>query len=214
MKPKDKEINAEAERLNGAAFQLFVAGSYQKAREGYLNAVEKAPNWERPYLGLGQTYFFEAKPNLPEALKCFRRVVELSPEWPEGHHWLGTVQEKNGELEDAVKSFEQASRLAPSDTRPLISLGVCLTRLKRYDDAIRHLRHGIELKPHYGEASAHLFLADALIQSGQTDAACSEWKFIAQLPPTYPEYKSASKEAKKLLEIHGCAGLSKRRGKR
>src|SRR5262249_7774669 len=114
MKPNDKEIT-EAERLNGEAFQLFIAGSHGEARERYLNAIEKAPNWAPPYLGLGQTYFFEGKPNLPEALKCFRRVVELSPEWPEGHQWLGSVQEKNGDLEEAVKSFERASRLAPSD---------------------------------------------------------------------------------------------------
>ena len=126
---------------------------------------------------------------------------------------MGTAQEQNGELNHAAQSFERAIRLAPSDTRPLVSLGVCLTRLKQYTLAISHLRRAIELKPHYAEASAHLFLADALKESGQIDAACKEWQMVLKMPTEYPECDEAKKEANKLLERHCASRLTKRRHK-
>jgi len=93
-------------------------------------------------------------------------------------------------------------------------LGVCLTRLKQFAAAIPHLRRAINLKPHYAEASAHLFLADALKGSGQIDAACREWKLVLEMPNEYPEYDSAKKEANQLLEQHCGSRSSERRRKR
>lgn len=137
------------------------------------------------------------------AIRAFRRVVELSPDWGEGHNWLGTAQEQQGELREALASLERAISLAPEDTRPRIALGVCLTRLKDYTAAITHLRHAIALKPHYAEASAHLFLADALRQSGQIDAAREEWRLILNMPSEYSDYEHPAKEARELLKKYG-----------
>jgi Tfp pilus assembly protein PilF len=205
---------AEAKEHQSEGFQLLAGGSYAKAREQFLKAIEKNPNWAPPHLGLGQTFFFQKKPDLTNAVQSFRRVVELSPEWVEGYHWLGVAQEKTGDLHDAVGSFEHAIRLAPSDTRPLICLGVCLTRLKQFAAAIPHLRRATNLKPHYAEASAHLFLADALKGSGQLDAACREWKLVLEMPIAYPEHDSAKKEARQLLEQHCGSRSAERRRKR
>jgi tetratricopeptide (TPR) repeat protein len=205
---------AEAKEHHSEGFQLLTLGSYAEARERFLEAIEKNPNWAPPHLGLGQTFFFQKKADLRNAIQSFRRVVELSPDWVEGYHYLGAAQEKNGELHEAVGSFEQAIRLAPSDTRPLISLGVCLTRLKQFAAAIPHLLRAIDLKPHYAEASAHLFLADALKGNGQLDAACREWKRVLEMPIAYPEYGSAKKEAKQLIEQHCGSRSTKRQRKR
>jgi tetratricopeptide (TPR) repeat protein len=79
-------------------------------------------------------------------------------------------------------------------------LGVCLTRLKDYAAAITHLRQGIALKPHYAAASAHLFLAEALRQSGQMDAARDEWRLVLSMPSEYPDYEQPRKEATALLK--------------
>jgi protein O-GlcNAc transferase len=190
---------AESQEHHRTGFQLLSEGTYAKAREQFLKAIEKNPYWASPYLGLGQTFFLQNNPNLKEATKAFRHVVELKPEWVEGYHWLGSAQEKIGALEEAVTCYREAIRIAPSDTRPLISLGVCLTQLKRFTDAIACLRHAISLKPPYAIASAHLFLADAQRANGQIDAACKEWQLVLDLPSEYPEYNSAKKEATQRL---------------
>jgi len=207
-------VIAEAKQHHSNGFRLLAAGSYAKAREQFLKAIEKDQNWGSPHLGLGQTFFFAKKPNFNKAVQSFRRAIELSPDSVEGYNWLGLAQQQNGELNHAVQSFERAIRLAPTDARPLVSLGACLTRLKQYTLAISHLRRAIELKPHYAEASAHLFLADALKESGQIDAACKEWQMVLKMPTEYPEYDEAKKEADQLLERHCASRPTKQRSKR
>jgi tetratricopeptide (TPR) repeat protein len=193
----------EAKEQLALGRQLLASGSCARARKHFLKAIQMCPEDAQLYLALGQSFFFQKKPDLAEAIRAFHRVVDLSPDWGEGHNWLGTAQEKQGKLSEAVASLERAISLAPEDTRPRIMLGVCLTRLKDYAAAITHLRQGIALKPHYAEASAHLFLADALRQSGQIDAAREEWRLIFDMPSEYPDYENPRKEARRLLKKYG-----------
>lgn len=193
---------AEAEEHHRRGFQLLSEGSYQQARDQFLSAIYKNPEWASPYLGLGQTYFFQDKPDLKEATKAFRRVVELTPDWVEGYHWLGATQQREGRLEGAVSSYREAIRVAPSDTRPLIALGTCLTEMGKFAEAVGCLRRAVDLNPPYAAASAHLFLADALKGNGELEAACLEWRVVLDLSSRYPEYESAKKEAAKRLREH------------
>ncbi len=194
---------AEAKKQLALGWQLHISGSYARARQYFLKAIQICPDDAQLHLLLGQSFFFQRRPNPAEAVRAFRRVVDLSPDWGEGHYWLGTVQEKRGQLREAVASFERAISLAPDDARPRIMLGVCLTRLKDYTTAIIHLRQGIALKPHYGEASAHLLLADALRQNRQIDAAREEWRRVLEMPSGYPDYEHPHKEARGLLKKYG-----------
>ena len=59
----------EAKEHQTEGFQLLAAGSYTKAREQFLKTIEKNPNWASLYLGLGQTFFFEKKPDLTKAVQ-------------------------------------------------------------------------------------------------------------------------------------------------
>jgi tetratricopeptide (TPR) repeat protein len=204
---------AESQEHHRRGFRLLSESSYQEARDQFLAAIQKNPEWVSPYLGLGQTYFFQENPDLNAATKSFRRVVELKPDWVEGHHWLGAAQEKAGALEDAVKSYREAIRIAPSDTRPLIALGVCLTEMGQFAEAVVRLRSAVALNPPYAVASAHLFLGDAFRGNGELDAACQEWRLVLGLSSDYPDYESAKKEATKRLTEH-CMPPQERRHKR
>lgn len=204
---------AESEEHHRRGFQLLAENSYVEAREQFLKAIEKNADWASPYLGLGQTFLFQEKPDLEEATNAFRRVVELKPDSVEGYHWLGSALERNGALEGAVQCYREAIRIAPSDTRPLISLGVCLTQLKLYTEAVACLRRGISMNPPYGVASAHLFLADALKASGQIDAACKEWRVVLDLPSVYPDHDSAKQEATLRLKEHSLSSHKSRRAR-
>ena len=154
---------AEAEEHYCRGFQLLTEGSYAQSRAEFYKAIETCPDFHSAYLGLGQTFLFQRKPELPEAKQAFRRVIELRPKGGEGYYLLGTVQERSGATADAVASYKRAVKLMPSDTRPLVALGACLIRSKRFGDAVIYLRRAVKLKPPYGEASAHLWLAEALL---------------------------------------------------
>ena len=193
---------AEAEEHYRRGCQLLIEGSYAQSQAEFYKAIEACPDFHSAYLGLGQTFLFQRKPELSEAKKAFCRVIELRPKGGEGYHWLGTVQERSGATADAVTSYKRAVKLMPSDTRPLVALGACLIRSKRFGDAVMVLRRAVKLKPPYGEASAHLWLADALLGKGQKKAACEKWKLVLTLAAVYPEGDSAHKEARERLKQH------------
>ena len=194
-----KALASEAKKYKKAGYEFLAVGSYRKAREQFSKAIELCPDEASLHLGLGQTFFFQNKPNFERALEEFHRATAISPLLPEAHLWLGSAQEKSGQLNEAVSSFRTAIKLNPTDTRALISLGLCLTELEDYVAAVDSLRRAIKLKPHYGEASARLFLADALKKSGRIKEACKEWQEILKMPREYPDHDGPMKEAKELL---------------
>jgi len=178
-------------------------GSCVEARVQFQKALELSPNSPQVELAIGESYFFQAKPDITNASQAFRRVTVLRPDWVEGFNWLGAALQKQGRLSEAADCFERAVALAQNDPRHQISLGTCLTQLKKYTAAITHLRAGIALKPHYAKASAHLFLAEALRLSGQIKAAREVWELILTLPAEYPDEKGPHEEARNRLRKYG-----------
>jgi tetratricopeptide (TPR) repeat protein len=93
--------------------------------------------------------------------------------------------EESGDLPGATAEYARATDLDGTDPRFWIARGVALLQLRHHDEAARCLITGIDLKPHYGEADARVFLADALWQSGRkADAGWSGWPFRRWNRPT------------------------------
>ncbi len=61
---------------------------------------------------------------------------------------------------------------------------------------------GVDLKPHYCEGDARLFLADSLLQLGLKRKAIEQWQLVAAMAPQYPGYEAVSEEAKRKLGEH------------
>jgi Flp pilus assembly protein TadD len=107
--------------------------------------------------------------------------------------------EASGDLAGAVAAFARATKLDGSDPRFWISRGVALLKLRHLEEAIRRLRTGVDLKPHYGEADARVFLAEALWLAGQRREAEQQWLHVSRMAPMYPGYRTPIDEAKRRL---------------
>ena len=112
----------------------------------------------------------------------------------------GISLEEAGDLAAASTAFARATELDGSDPRFWISRGVALLQLRHFGEAARCLRAGVDLKPHYGEADARVFLADALWQAGRQKEAEDEWLTVSKMTPTYPGYDNPINEAKRRLK--------------
>ena len=88
------------------------------------------------------------------------------------------------------------------DPRFSIAYGVCLQHLGHWQESAKQLQHGIDLKPHYCEGDARLFLAESLLQLGLKKKAIEQWKLVAAMEPEYPSYEAVPNEAKKKLGEH------------
>jgi len=61
------------------------------------------------------------------------------------------------------------------------------------------LTRGVALKPHYAEADARLFLAEALKSNGNAKLAREQLEIVASMEPSYPSYDEPIDEATRQL---------------
>ena len=147
----------------------------------------------------GHAHFFAEPPKYEMAKTCFDKVVALAPQWAEGYHWLASTLDQLNRLEEAATAYRKAIRFDPKDPRARIAIGVLLARLGHMKEAIFELEGGIALKPHYAEADARLFLADAYERAKQIEKAKEQWRIVEGMDPCYPSGDKPMIEARQRL---------------
>jgi len=168
-----------------------------QATEAGCTDVAAQAHWQ-----LGQIHFFAKTPDLSAALESFSAATRLAPDWAEAHLWEANTLADLDRPEEAALAYLEAVRRDPADPRIHISLGRCLAEMGRYDDAIAAYREGIRRKPDYGEISARMMLADALMESGDTTGAITEWKSVLRQKGTAEDEEEEQALARTLLAQH------------
>jgi tetratricopeptide (TPR) repeat protein len=154
----------------------------------------------------GHDLFFADPPDYRAAMECFRQVTELAPDWAEGHQCLASAYDQLWDEKRAAEEYQIAHRLAPTDSRALIALGLLRTKQRRYKEAVRLLEAGVALKPHYCYADAKLFLAEAYVGARKIKKAIEQWQDVLKLEPMYPSFDAPMQEAQRKLQEHGVTG--------
>jgi protein O-GlcNAc transferase len=193
---------SSAKESHEKAWVLYLEERYPEAEKVLRENIVRFPDYAPSHLLLGQIQFFSEEPDFDAALMEFREVVRIGPSSQEGHHWLGSAFEHVGQTDDAIASYREAIRLAPEDPRPHVALGNCFIRKGWYSEAIKLLRKGLELKPYCTETDVRVFLAEALLKTGQTKAACAEWRRVTEIEEGYPSYGASQEEARRKLALH------------
>ena len=143
---------------------------------------------------------------LGEARACFRRALELTPEFAEAHNNLGNALKDQGKLDEAVACFRRALALKPNYAKAHSNLGVALKDQEKLDEAVASFRRALELNPNYAEAQSNLGVA--LRRQGNPDAALACYRRALELKPDYAEAHNnvgnALKEQGKLDEAVAC----------
>jgi tetratricopeptide (TPR) repeat protein len=124
----------------------------------------------------GQRHQFAEPPNELAAETAYRSAFQTAPEWGEPHHRPGAVLERQDKTNEAVEAYQQAIKLLPRDPRPLIALGRLQSMCGQHEEAINLLEVGLAMEPHYAEADARLFLAEAFERSGAMEKAIAQWQ--------------------------------------
>jgi tetratricopeptide (TPR) repeat protein len=123
------------------------------------------------------------------AAQGLRRAIELDPRYTKAHDNLGLCYEALGRFDQALKSYEEATRLnretPPPSPWPPLNLGLLLVRLDRLDEAEASLREAAEADPRFAQARYHLGIV--LEKKGRLEEAASELEEAARLDPGYAE---------------------------
>jgi tetratricopeptide (TPR) repeat protein len=110
----------------------------------------------------------------------FTRALVLDPANAVAHQCLGSDFLRNGNYRQAVPHFEAALRVIPSFTEPRVDLGIALSALGRYDEAVAQFQQALRTKD--TPALRHN-LGLTFARQGRMDKAIVEYENAMRLDP-------------------------------
>jgi len=140
--------------LAGGASRFM--GEYDRAIEFFEKTIALIPERSQGYHALGTFYVeCEARRNLPEAIRLFRKALERVGDGPNLGglvHCLGRALKLNNQWEESTKVRERQVKLAPDDPLAHVCLGECYLNTRRFSDALRAYERAVELDPDFPSA--------------------------------------------------------------
>jgi tetratricopeptide (TPR) repeat protein len=133
-----------------------------------------------------------------EAIRTYRRVLEIEPDHAATHINLGTLYYNRQDFVSAEKHYRAAVAADARYALAYFDLGNVLDETERVEDAVIAYRSAIQLAPTY--ADAHYNLALAYERLGQARRALSHWKAYLKLDSSGPWAVHARNQVARILE--------------
>jgi protein O-mannosyl-transferase len=116
-------------------------------------------------------------------------VLSVTPRSSLAENGLGYLMLRRGDLTEATRHLENATRLNPALAEGHYNLGNALALQGRPDEALRQYREAVRIRPTYAEA--HFNLGVVLARGGQLDEATEHYREAARLQPDDAEAENA-----------------------
>ncbi len=168
--------NADAHALMGliAAQQ----GNRERAVFHLQSAADRAPRAPGVQNNLGVAYRDCGR--FDEAIACFRRAIELQPDYAVAHLNLGEAHRAQGDAKAAIACYRQALAMDPRLAAVHVAWGILLRARGELPDAVKHFRQALEFQDDHG---IRMQLADALDALGRHQQAVDLYRDVAARLP-------------------------------
>lgn len=123
--------NPQLWTLQGLAYSG--QGSKKEGLASFQNALKFSPNYLPALEGAAQ---IEYDRNSREADALLQRVLKIAPGNSTAHAMLASLAYKNRDCPEAILHFEKSGALIESEPTALRQYGICLAKVKRYNDAV------------------------------------------------------------------------------
>ena len=136
---------------------LVESARYEEARKVIRHAIRLCPadRLSIPYTQMGHLY--EQRGNLRRAALWFHKATVASPTDANGYIFLGTVVALMGDLDGALKWYEQGARCASGRIEEAhYNAGLVLRAMGRYAEAARAFRRALKADSGYVKAQQAL----------------------------------------------------------
>jgi|GEM_PF-2372399 len=113
-------------------------------------------------------YFHSPKAAIPH----LEALTKSIPQWSAAHCWLGMAKARANDDTGAVEAFQQAINRVTHHDKPLLELGIVLTRLGQHQEAESAINRAMQLAPkptgfHYHRLGIIYLLQDRLLEAKQ-----------------------------------------------
>jgi tetratricopeptide (TPR) repeat protein len=138
--------------------RLFIEGTYasivEKDEEKYFRIrrqmAEKFPKEKEILYILGTNYW--NKGAFDQAIKEYKKVLELDPNHGLTHNQLGYIYLDRGDFSKAVEHIKKYVSINPGEANPLDSLAEAHFRMGRLDEAMARYKDALEIKSDFDSA--------------------------------------------------------------
>ncbi len=145
----------------------------------YLHLVGKTP--DDPWVHYELANLFRDSGRRDDAVREYRRAIDLDPSHSAALVNLGTVLHEGGQRVVAVTYYRRALAAEPDFVPAHFNLGNALRANGQNDEAIRHYREAVRLEPSLG--AAHNNLGEIMASRGQLTLALQHFREAVRLSP-------------------------------
>ncbi len=135
-----------------------------------------------------------------EAEPCYKRLLEVEPDWVEAQNLLGYIAMAQGQFAEAEDRFKTYRYIAPDQANPHDSLGELLTLIGRYEEAERELEEALRIRRDFCHSYDHLVhvhllagdygKAESVVDRVETEGSCDA-RYVGRLRCVIPLWREA-----------------------
>ena len=143
----EQTLQVQPDHFDAAVFYgvlLHEKREFKAAERWLRRAIQISQDSFLPYFSLGAMYALQGK--LIRAQKFLQQAIELEP-IPQAYYLLGTVFYDKGQLEHAIRAFQNALRLDPEYEEAIYQLGLCYLDRNWNRKAIQCFEEALDLNP-------------------------------------------------------------------
>ncbi|MGF1935085.1 MAG: tetratricopeptide repeat protein [Nostoc sp. ChiQUE02] len=111
----------------------------------------------------------------------YRQAIALQPDLVQAYNNLGEIFQKQGRLNDALKSYQQAIKIKPDYPYSYHNLGHFLHQTSKFEEAIEAYKKALKIKPDL--ADTHNNLGNSLKALNKFDAARESYQEAIKIRP-------------------------------
>ena len=195
---------ADVYLIGGIPPDLSQRELHRRAREAATKALSLDPQLGEAHAALAEVLLYDDW-DFSGAEREFKRALDLSPSFAEGHHLYSHLLSLLGRTDDSIVEAKKLLELDPISETPIGHLGWVYLYSRQYDEAIHWFLKDFQLYP---DATSRIQLGDAYYEKGMLSEATEEYlKGFAQTGGT-PDQIAALKSA---FESSGIKGYLQKR---
>lgn len=160
------------------AYSLARINDPQKTVE-VLNHLTSQPLPKEMWMTAGDVY--TQVDDYEDALRCFRKAIELDPNMDRAHHFAGVALIRLGRPSEAIPELEAELKLSPNDPDTQYNLAYAMLETSQKDQALTILQNLIAAHPDHAQAQYQL--GKELLNSGDKNEAVQHLEIAARLEP-------------------------------
>jgi Tfp pilus assembly protein PilF len=147
----DEDRVTKAQELFQQAYELQVAGNYERAIRLYKKSIEVYPTAEA-HTFLGWTYSFQRR--LDEAIQECHRAIEVDPDFGNPYNDIGVYLMQKGEYDEALFWLERAKQAPRYEPRhfPYLNMGRIYLAKGEWSKALKEFEKAVEVMPNDSDA--------------------------------------------------------------